>query len=159
MFSQLSLFLQNIITFSSPRPVPFHPISSLYQVQRTMLELLNQMDGFSSNEKIKVRKLVLRCFLWISIVLSVPIPWVYHPADFYLFWSQYLYVFLFAHNIFLFLFFILFSSTTLSFPFFVSFFFFYSFLSTPIPISISSFIHIFIFIFIFIFLCIILVVF
>lgn len=26
------------------------------EVQRTMLELLNQLDGFSSNEKIKVRR-------------------------------------------------------------------------------------------------------
>ena len=42
----LSFLLACLLTFS--------PSLSLFQVQRTMLELLNQLDGFSSNDKIKV---------------------------------------------------------------------------------------------------------
>lgn len=40
------------------------------EVQRTMLELLNQLDGFSSDERIKVRCAYLQELLDFTVVLS-----------------------------------------------------------------------------------------
>jgi len=37
------------------------------EVQRTMLELLNQLDGFSSDERIKVRP-----FIFLNIIDRIP---------------------------------------------------------------------------------------
>ena len=61
-----------------------------------MLELLNQMDGFSSNEKIKVRKLVLRCFFnefrlyFLFQFLEYTTPLIFTFFDLNIYMSSYL---------------------------------------------------------------------